>query len=186
MTVEEQPAPPPSPEGGAREVREGQHETLLREELEEALRESAQFRAMAQRAQADLINYKRRSAEEMDELKNAANFGLLLKVVSIADDLDRALSLIPRDAVAPGWLEGLELAQRNIDVALGLEGVTKIEALGKPFDPWEFEAVQHQETPDTQEGHVIKVLREGYRRRDRVLRAAQVIVAKKPESDHHN
>ena len=161
-------------EGGASEIGH------VAEELEEALREKDQFRAMAQRAQADLVNYKRRAAEEKGDVRRSANSELLLKVLSVDDDLDRALAMIPEDAVAPGWLDGLLLVQRNIDHLLESEGVSKIEPLGLSFEPWECEAVSYEETADEEEGKVIKVLRDGYKQHDRVLRAAQVIVSKKP------
>ena len=172
-------APEPEEE---QQTQEADEVTLLREQLEEALREKEQFRAMAQRSQADLINYKRRAGEEMEELRRAANSQLLLRILAVVDDLDRALSLVPNDAVAPGWLEGLHLVQRNIENVLHSEGVSKIEAVGRPFEPWEFEAVLYEETSDAKEGRVTKVLRDGYRHHDKVLRAAQVVVAKKPEA----
>ena len=158
-------------------------ESLLREQLEEALREKDQFRALAQRAQADLVNYRRRAGEEMDDLRRTANTQLLLQLLSFLDDLDRALALVPDDAVAPGWQEGLRLVRRSMDNILDLEGVSKIEAEGQPFEPWEFEAVQYQETEDAEEGRVIEVVRNGYKRHDKVLRAAQVVVAKRPEPE---
>ena len=58
-----------------------------------------------------------------------------------------------------------------------------IEAQGRPFTPWEHEAVLYEETPDSAEGTVVRVIREGYRLRDRVLRPAQVAVAKTPERE---
>ena len=64
--------------------------TLVREELEEALREKDQFRKMAQRAQADLINFKKRAAQEQEEVRRSATSHLILGVLSIVDDLDRA------------------------------------------------------------------------------------------------
>ena len=155
--------------------------TLLRAKLDEALREKDQFRTMAQRGQADLTNYRRRAAEEKDERARTAKSDLLLKVLSVIDDLDRALALIPDDAVAPGWLDGLNLVLRSMNSILDSEGVIKIEAVGQRFEPWEFEAVQYEETHDAEEGQVIKVVRDGYKHHDRVLRAAQVIVANKPE-----
>lgn len=149
--------------------------------LDEAVREKDQFRAMAQRAQADLDNYKKRVAEEMSETRNSAISGVLLKLLSIIDDLNRAVSMIPNNAIAPGWLEGINLVQKNIDHILVTEGVTKIDAIGRQFEPWEFEAVQYQESSKADEGSVIDVVREGYKQHDKLLRAAQVIVAKKPE-----
>ena len=181
MKGEGQPPDTPPPEGEEHQAQENDEVALQREQLEEALREKDQFRTMAQRAQADLANYKRRAAEEMVEVRSAANSRLLLNLLSIVDDLNRAVSLIPDDAVVPGWLEGLQLVQRNIDHILEAEGVSKIEAVGKPFEPWELEAVQYEETPDAEDGRVISVLRDGYKHHDKVLRAAQVIVAKKPE-----
>ena len=159
-------------------VTEGDEMALLHEQLEEALREKDQFRAMAQRAQADLINYKQRSSDEQRELRRAANSNQLIKTLSIVDDLNRALKLIPESAVAPGWLEGLRLVQRNIDHILESEGVTKIDAEGQPFEPREHEAVSYEETADGEEGMVVSVIRDGYMLHDRVLRAVQVTVSK--------
>ena len=83
--------------------------------------------------------------------------------------------------MATGWLEGLLLVQRNIESVLNSEGVTKVEAQGQVFEPWEHEALFYEETPNSQEGIVIKVVRDGYKLHDKVLRAAQVIVSKSPE-----
>ena len=155
----------------------------IEEQLAEALREKAQFRAIAQRSQADLANYKRRAAEEVVEARRSASTGLLLKVLSVVDDMERALAHVPESAVAPGWLDGLRLVQRNLSNLLDSEGVTAIEAQGRPFEPWEHDAVLYEETPDCAEGTVVRVIREGYRLRDRVLRPAQVAVAKAPERE---
>ena len=168
----------PDKEKAAPEVEETE---LVREQMEEALREKEQFRTMAQRAQADLVNYKRRAAEEQGELRRNANSQLIQKVLSVVDDLERAIALIPEDAVASGWLEGLQLVRRNLDNVLATEGVTKIDAEGKPFEPWEHEAVSYEETADGEEGMVVRVIRDGYKLHDRVLRAAQVAVSKSAE-----
>ena len=155
---------------------------LLTEQLAEAERERDQFKNMAMRALADLENYKRRAAEEQAELRRNANAELIRKLLEVVDNFDRALEMLPADA-ADGWHEGLALVQRNLMSILETEGVSKIEAAGKPFDPWEHEAVFHQETGDSEDGVIIAVTREGYRLRDRVLRASQVIVAKAPAAE---
>ena len=163
---------------------DGEEDAPLHEDLEEQLDEAwekDQFRAMAQRAQADLANFKRRAAEEHEETRRNATSRLLLKVLSVVDDLDRGLALVPEDAMAPGWLEGLRLVQRNLSSILDSEGVTRIEAEGKPFEPWQHEAVFYEKTPNGPEGIVVNVVRNGYKVRDRVLRAAQVTVSKAPE-----
>ena len=155
-------------------------EADITEQLEEALREKDQFRAMAQRSQADLVNYRRRAAEEIEEGRKATKSHLLLKVISVVDDFVRALEMVPEGAVAPGWAEGLQLVHRKLDSLLESEGVTRIEAEGRPFEPLEHEALLYQESPDKAEGTVLQVIREGYRLNGKVLRAAQVAVSKAP------
>ena len=155
-------------------------EADIGEQLEEALREKDQFRAMAQRAQADLVNSRRRAAEEMEESRRAAKSHLLLKVISVVDDFGRALEMVPEGAVAPGWAEGLQLVHRKLDSLLESEGVTRIEAEGQPFEPFEHEALLYQESPDKAEDTVLQVIREGYTLNGKVLRAAQVAVSKAP------
>ncbi|MCH7745048.1 MAG: nucleotide exchange factor GrpE [Chloroflexi bacterium] len=180
MTEEREPEnlDPPEDELSASD---GEDANLMREQLEEALREKDQFRALSQRAQADLYNYKARAAQEQESLRLNANSQIILKILSAMDDLDRAMRLVPEDAVATGWLEGLQLVQRNIENVLNSEGVTKIEAQDQVFEPREHEAVFYEETADSQEGIVTKIVRDGYKLHDKVLRAAQVVVSKSPE-----
>ena len=154
----------------------------LPDPMEDMERERDQFRALAQRAQADLVNYRRRVAEERQELQRNANSSLILKFLGVVDDFQRAIAMLPVDA--EGWQEGLMLVKRNLDNLLESEGVSKIEAAGKPFDPWEHEAVHYLETPDADDGTIIEVFRDGYRLHDKVLRASQVIVAKAPTVAH--
>ena len=151
--------------------------------LEDMERERDQYKAMAQRAQADLVNYRRRVDEERQELQRNANSNLLSKFLGVVDDFERAIDLLPEDAAAAGWQEGLILVKRNLDNLLESEGVSKIEATGKPFDPREHEAVHYLETPDAEDGTITQVFRDGYRLHDRVLRASQVIVAKAPQTE---
>ncbi|MCH8869290.1 MAG: nucleotide exchange factor GrpE [Chloroflexi bacterium] len=196
MTNEDRPEDPESTlnsdasnEGQAQNIEEAEEKdemTLTQERLEEALQEKDQFRSIAQRAQADLINYRKRAADEQKEIRRNANTSLILKVLGIVDDLNRAVDMVPEDAVSPGWMEGLNLVQRNLANVLDSEGVTKIEAEGQPFEPWGHEAVFYQETPDGEHGIVTDVIRDGYKLRDRVIRAAQVVVSKAPEPAQEN
>ncbi len=172
-----------APDENERPGDEADESSPPREELEEALREKDQFRSMAQRAQADLINFKRRAEEERDELRRGANSRLLLKILSVVDDLGRAIDHASQEAVAPSWFEGLRLVQRNLKNVLVSESVTKIEAEGQPFEPWGHEAVYYEESDNDREGMVVRVIREGYKLHDRVLRAAQVTVSKAPQNN---
>ena len=94
----------------------------LEEELAEATREKDQFRLMALRAQADLENYRKRAGEEREEARRSANTAILLRVLSVIDDFERAMALVPDDAVAPGWLEGLQLVHKSMFSAAGVRG----------------------------------------------------------------
>ena len=150
--------------------------------LDQAERERDQFKSIAARAQADLVNYRRRVDDEKSEIRRHAKTGILTKVLSSLDDLDRAMELIPENA-APGWVEGIELVRRNLVNALEAEGVTKILTLGMGYDPMNAEALQYRETEDASEGTVVEVFREGYSYNGQILRAAQVAVARLPQPE---
>ncbi|MDE2717336.1 MAG: nucleotide exchange factor GrpE [Chloroflexota bacterium] len=167
-------------EGGVDETLAGDEADDLQARLEEAEREREQFKSMAARAQADLVNYRRRAEEEKEEIQRSAKSALLMKMLSTVDDLDRAIAMIPTDESA-GWAEGIQLVRRNVVNMLDTEGVTKVESMGEPYDPAYAEALLFRETEDGEEGTVVEVFREGYMYKDRVLRAAQVVVAKRPE-----
>lgn len=155
----------------------------LQEQLKEIENEKMQLHVLAQKAQADLLNYKNRSAEELKETIQSANSRILLKVLGAIDDFERAMKMVPVDAVAPQWFEGLELIHKSLRSILESEGVTKIEMEEKMFDPFLSEAVHYLESSEIDDGKVIEVTRVGYKHHDKVLRAAQVVVAKKSEKE---
>ena len=133
----------------------------------------------AQRATADLANYRRRVEQERDALGSLATAVLISKLLAVLDDFDRAMSHIP-DGIDESWLDGVRLVERKLRAVLEGEGVTQIDALGQPFDPNLHEAVVHEETADFPDNQVIGELQRGYRLRDRVLRPALVRVANNP------
>ena len=145
--------------------------------LSEAEAEREAFRNMALRYRADLENYKKRAAQELADARERANERLLLKAVDVADDFGRALDHLPPDA-DDGWLEGVRIAMSGMENMLASEGVSRIEAdVGGEFDAAVHEALFMQPTDEVPEGSVAGVIRNGYKLRDRVLRAAQVSVA---------
>lgn len=154
----------------------------LQAELAAAQREATDSKAAWQRAAADFANYKRRTEQERQAELGLANELLLLKVVNLADDFDRALAAMPADLVGTSWADGIAVIDRKLRQLLESEGVTPIEAEGKPFDPREHEAVVHQDTSEAPDETVIGELQRGYRIRDRILRPALVSVAKNPGS----
>ena len=115
-------------------------------EIEELVKEKDSYYAMAQRSQADLVNYKKRASEEKEEIRKSTNFFMILKILPIIDDFDRAISIIPDDSIKSSWGEGLVLVQRNFINTLESLGVKKIEAKGNEFDPREHEAILYEES----------------------------------------
>lgn len=139
--------------------------------------ERDQYRNMALRCRADLENYRRRAAQEMETVRERANERLLLKVADFADDFGRALDHLPPDA-DDGWIEGVRIAMSGMDEMLRSEGVERVEvAVGDRFDANVHEAVFAEPTDAVEEESVSRVFRNGYTLHNRLLRAAQVSVA---------
>ena len=154
------------------------------EALEQALFEekekSERYLANWQRAQADFINYKKRAEQEKKETVEFANSELILNLLTVVDDLERAFVSLPPRLSKSSWIEGIELIHNKLKGILETHGLTEIKAKGKPFDPRLHEAVMHQEGD---EDIVIEEIQKGYKLQDRVLRPSQVIVGKGKESD---
>lgn len=129
------------------------------------------------RAQADLVNYRNRMETERADLLKYGNQRLLGRLLPILDELTLALQQPSDGASSDSWLEGFHLINRKLNALLELEGVEPIEALGKPFDPSEHEALAQQQTSDKEDGEVLMVVRNGYKLHNRLLRPAQVVVA---------
>jgi molecular chaperone GrpE len=159
-----------------------QETDALRERLERVEQEAAENKAGWQRAAADFANYRRRTEQEREQMLGLANELLLRKLLAVVDDFDRALAAMPRELSHLGWIEGIWAIDRKLRALLESEGLTPIEAAGRPFDPREHEAVVHEETTSVPDGTVISELQRGYRIRDRVLRPALVTVAKNEQT----
>jgi len=144
--------------------------------IEELAREKEQFRSQAQRAQADLVNYRNRAFQEIEESRRIVRFEVISKFLNVVDDLERAIGNIPSD-MDESWYEGITLVLRSLENSLTLEGVEKIDALGETFNPHLHEALMHEERSDAEDGVVVDVIQAGYKIRDRVLRPARVVVA---------
>jgi molecular chaperone GrpE len=144
------------------------------------------------RDRAELENFKRRMQRERAEALRYASEGLIRELLPVVDNLTRAVRAAAESrtngdgsAATEALATGVELVQRQLLEALGRHGVTPIEAQGKPFDPALHEAVLQVETDAVPPGTIVDELAPGYRLHDRLLRAAQVSVAKAP-SRHEN
>lgn len=150
----------------------------LSNDLGEALTEVSQNRDSAQRAQAELVNYRKRADEERISLQQYSNGRLIVKLLPVVDELGLAIDHADQLESKDPWVEGVRLIQRKVSNLLESEGVSKIETIGAKFDPLEHEAVGTQETDQIPPGHIMEVARNGYRLHDRVIQPAQVVVAR--------
>ena len=148
--------------------------TLLQKEKEEAQR----FLANWQRAEADFANYKRRVEQERADTTRLANAALIINVLPVLDDLERALASLNIELAGLTWFDGIRLIYRKLQLVLESAGVSQIEAEGRPFDPRFHEAVMYGEG---EEGKVVAEVQRGYKLNDRVLRPAMVVVGKGKE-----
>jgi molecular chaperone GrpE len=150
----------------------------LQAELERARAAAEEYLDGWQRSRAEFANYKRRVDRELETARENAAGEILARYLGVVDDLERALKNRPTQGEAGAWAEGVELIYRKMKALLEMEGVESIHPEGRPFDPNLHEAITHEESEGHQEGHVIEVIRAGYKLKDRVLRPALVRVAK--------
>jgi molecular chaperone GrpE len=134
------------------------------------------------RQAADFDNFKKRAARERQEAVKFANAALIEKLIPVLDSFDMALAAAnnSQDPAVNALKEGIAMVFSQFRAVLAEVGLAEIDAANQPFDPNWHEAVAQQEQDDVAEGIVIRQLRKGYALRDRLIRPASVIVAKKP------
>jgi molecular chaperone GrpE len=147
----------------------------LEQQLAEAEEKAAGYLASWQRSAADFQNYKRRNEEERAELARIANVALILNILPLVDDFERALQSVDARIAGLTWMDGIRLIHRKFQNLLEMAGVSEIEADGQTFDPNLHEAVTSAEG---EEGKVVAVVQKGYKLGDRVIRPAMVVVGK--------
>lgn len=122
------------------------------------------------RALADLENYRKRSAQEVERRVTEQTERLLLDWIEAVDSVDRALAMQPSD--------GLQSVLEQMEAILARQGVERVGAVGDRFDPERHEAISVQESDEVPDRTVLDVARSGYRHGERVLRPAQVVVSR--------
>ena len=155
------------------EVTEQEDIVELKQALAEEKEKAENYLANWQRAQADFINYKRRSEQEKEEINKFANSVLMLSLLPVLDDLERAFTSIPSKLAEVSWVDGLKLIERKLRASLEAQGLSPIKALGEPFDPHLHEAIREDKG---KEGTVIEEVQKGYKLHDRVIRPSRVVV----------
>ncbi len=150
----------------------------LREDLEAARQEVLY-------AKAETQNVRRRLEKDIADARAYAATGFARDILSVADNLSRALDAVPadlrEDEKLKGLVAGIEATAREIDKVFGLHGISRIAAKGLPLDPNQHQAMLEVPSADAEPGTVLQELQAGYMIKDRLLRPAMVAVAKKPD-----
>jgi molecular chaperone GrpE len=154
-----------SPEGAETEF------AALRDEL-------ARCQDRLLRTAAEFDNYRKRTERERREHTDRTVEALLLDLVAVVDDFERALSADAAGGGAEAYRQGVELIHRRVLELLTRRGVTPVEAVGAEFDPNLHQAVSTEPAGDRRDGEVVMQFRRGYRIGDRLLRPAMVKVAR--------
>lgn len=128
------------------------------------------------RARADLDNYRKRTAKDVERQITEGTDALLADWLEVADSVQRALVMTPLD-------DGLRAVGEQIEATLARQRVARLGAVGEPFDPDRHEAVAVVPATDQPDGTIVEVIRSGYARDGRVLRPALVAVAQRPRGD---
>jgi grpE len=141
------------------------------------------------RAYADAENIKKRCAQEIEKNNKYAISSFAKSLLSVADNLHRAIEAIPADkkagcAEAQGLLKGVELTEAELMKVFDKFGVHKMEILNTVFDPNYHQVIQEVEDPDKPAGTIVSELQTGYMINDRILREAMVIVTKGGPTEH--
>ena len=142
----------------------------------------ADWRERAIRATADLENFRKRMEREKREARRYANQDLLGELLPVLDNFEMGLQAASEDAESMIY-RGMEMVKKQLDEFLSGQGVEEIPAEGLVFDPAVHEAVSQEECEDMEEGMILRVIRRGYRMSERLLRPANVVVAKVREAD---
>jgi len=141
-------------------------------------KEAAEYKDQWLRAAADYKNFKRRTDQERADIIRGASAGLVLKLLPVIDDLDRAISSVTPEVESSPWYAGFKLIPQKLQTVLESEGVVPIEAVGQDFDPNFHDAVIYEAAGPGQENKVVAELQKGYMQRDRVLRPTMVKVGR--------
>ena len=163
-------------------------EKKLKEEIERLKKENIEAIEKVKYAQAELINYRKRKDEEVSNYKKFCNQDLIMELIPVVDNFERAIKLDDNDLTdeLSKFLDGFKMMYAMLSEALRKFGVEEINNAGKPFNSNEEEALMTDNIPDMEDDVVTEVLLKGYKLNGRVIRPASVKVNKKCEGEMNN
>jgi molecular chaperone GrpE len=178
MQYEAQELDVKSPQGAAEQLKTPQSLAELTQKLEAEQLKTEEYLDMLRRTQADFINYRRRTTQEQNEGRTTAQIAVLDQILPVLDDLGRALQAVPPELADNSWVQGIQLVAKRLTAILEQLGVKQIGKPGDQFDPRWHEALSTEARSNVPEGTILHVTRPGYIVGERVIRPAQVIVAR--------
>jgi len=150
----------------------------LRNDLEGAKQETLY-------AKAETQNVRRRMEKDISDARAYAATGFARDILSVADNLSRAIDSVPQDLrdddKFKGLVAGIEATQRELEKVFGQHGITRIASMGLPLDPNQHQAMMELPSDEHAPGTIVQEMQSGYMIKDRLLRPAMVGVAKKPD-----
>ena len=155
---------------------EGNELTVLQEQLK-----SEQDKVL--RLSAEFENFKKRKQREIDDFKKFANETVFKQLLSVVDNLERAIVSAEENSDETSLLEGVKLTHKEITKLFDAFNVKLVEAENQPFDPNFHQAVTQEENNDLPDNTVTTVLQKGYLLHDRLIRPAMVVVSKRVEKE---
>ncbi len=174
-------SPDPAAVGSAAQGDEAAGAGSLAEQIQKLLGEKQELMDTLVRRQADFENYRKRVEKERQQERHRGAESLVEHILPVLDAFDRALAG-PGDGANAEYRKGFELIRRQLWDALARQGLTRIESVGKEFNPHFHHAIETVETSEHADGVVIGEMQPGYLFHERVLRPAMVRVASAPES----
>jgi molecular chaperone GrpE len=130
------------------------------------------------RAQADFDNFRRRARQDKEYLAKYASEKLIVQLLPILDNFERALSVSKDKPDFEAFLKGVDMIYRQLDTVMAQEGLQAMNTAGQPFDPDIHQAIMQVDSEEHEEGIVVEEIQKGYRLKDKVLRPAMVKVSK--------
>jgi molecular chaperone GrpE len=137
-----------------------------------AIAERDDYLDQLQRSRAEFVNFRRRSDQERAQLRDFVARDISSQFIPVIDDFERAMTMAPSDPEVAKFVQGIEMIQSRLKAVFDRLGVTRIEAVGQPFDPALHEAVASE--PGTSGSTVVEVYQNGYRIGDTLVRPAMV------------
>ncbi|MFL2665079.1 MAG: nucleotide exchange factor GrpE [Dehalococcoidia bacterium] len=147
-------------------------------QIKSLLDEVSNYKSLAQRSQADLVNFRKRVEVEQLEIRKRAKEQIILKFLEIIDQLEVALN---NKTIDQSWINGIDAIYKNFENILLSEGFEKFDSKGEIFDPRKHEALLSTVNNSLDVNTVINQIRSGYIRGENVVRPAQVEISKLEE-----